>query len=110
MTDRIQPRIFITDDEGRPVGSADIDTADPDAATASLRLESGQLPFGSRERLVDAVLDDTAVCSCTRVQIAVPLGDTGMIDRVRDRCAVHGTRAAGTTCLLDVTPPQSPRS
>lgn len=105
MTDRIQPRIAITDDHGRSVGSAELDFVGTDTARASLHVESGQLPAGSRRRLVDALLDDASLCSCVQLQVAVPIGDTEMLERLRDRCAVHGTRAVGSTCLMDVTPP-----
>lgn len=108
MTDRIhRPRISIADDAGRPIGSAEIDVVDAGIVRASLHVESGQLPAGSRHRLVDALLDDAAVCSCAQLQVALPVGETEMLDRIRERCAVHGTRAAGATCLIDATPPEA---
>ena len=53
---------------------------------ASLSVESGHLPAGTRTRLVDAVLDAPEVSSCTHVQVALPLGETEILDRVRERC------------------------
>ena len=105
MTDRSRPRIAITDEEGRPMAVAEVDAGDPSRARASLHVEPGHLPIGTRDRLVDAVLDDAEVRSCAQVQVAVPLGETEILDRLRDRCEVHGSHPAGVTCLMDVTPP-----
>jgi hypothetical protein len=38
--------------------------------------------------------------------VALPLGDTEMLNRVRERCTGAQARAAGVTCLIDVTFPQ----
>jgi len=39
--------------------------------------------------------------SCKHVQVALPLGDTEILDRVRERCHPDQVRAAGTTCLVE---------
>jgi hypothetical protein len=101
MTDRDQPRVSVDDEDGRCVAAADIEVVDGSAVRASLRVESGHLPVGTRARLVDAVLDSPEVSSCQHVQVALPLGDTEMLDRVRERCDLGEVRAAGATCLVD---------
>jgi hypothetical protein len=104
-----RPRIAIIDWDGRAVAAAQIDAADASTVRASLRVEAGHLPTGVREQLVDAVLADPEVHVCEHVQVAVPLGDTEILDRIRERCEIHDTHAAGVTCLLDVTPPDPGR-
>lgn len=105
MDDHARPRIAITDEDGRPVGMADIDVVDDAVVRASLHVESGHLQPGTRGRLVDAVLDSPEVSSRHHLQATVPLGDTEMLDRVRDRCEDSETRAAGASCLIDAELP-----
>jgi hypothetical protein len=101
LTERDRPRIFVEDEDGRRVAAADIEVVDGTAARASLHVESGQLPVGTRARLVDAVLDTPEVRSCEHVQVALPLGDTEILDRVRERCDPGDVRAAGASCLVE---------
>lgn len=101
MTDRDQPRVSIDDEDGRCVAAADIEVVEGSAVRASLHVESGHLPVGTRARLVDAVLDAPEVSSRQHVQVALPLGDTEMLDRVRERCDLDEVRAAGATCLVE---------
>ena len=70
MANRARPRIAINDEDGRPVGAADIEVVNPSEARASLHVESGHLPVGSRQRLVDAVLDAPEISSRQHVQVA----------------------------------------
>ena len=86
MTDRARSRISVDDEDGRHVAAADIEVMAPSEVRASLHVESGHLPVGTRTRLVDAVLDTPEVSSCEHVQVALPLGDTEILDRVRERC------------------------
>jgi hypothetical protein len=106
MTDHARPRIAIDDENGRPIAAADIEVVDPDMARASLHVEPGHLPRGTRQRLVDAVLDDPEVTSRQQIQMALPLGDTEILDRVRERCATADPRAAGASCLIDADLPR----
>lgn len=93
--------VVVDGDDGQPLGVARIDLVDADTARASLHVVPGHLPAGTRARLVDAVFDDPGVRSRRRVQLTLPLGDTEMLDRVRQRGVVGGFRAAGSTCLLE---------
>ena len=94
--------IEINDADGRRVAFADIELLDSSMARASLHVESGHVPMGARPRLVDAVLDDGNVASCTHLLVAIPLGDTEILDRVRERCEVTDTHPAGVTCLMGI--------
>ncbi len=107
MPDRARPQVQINDADGRSIASAEIDEVDPAVARTSLHVEAGHLPAGSRTRLVDAVLDDPDVSSHSQVKMAFPLGDTEILDRVRERCHTIEARAAGSTCLVDADLPDS---
>jgi hypothetical protein len=98
------PRLVveINDADGRRLAGADIEVVGPSTARASLHVESGHVPMGIRPRLVDAVLDERNVVSCTHLLVVVPLGDTEILDRVRQRCRVIDTHPAGVTCLMGV--------
>jgi hypothetical protein len=106
MADRARPQISIDDQEGRQVGVADIDVVDDSTVRASLHVEAGHLEPGTRTRLVDAVLDAPEVSSRRHVQVAVPIGDAEMLDRVRERSDHEQTRAAGSSCLIDAELPE----
>ena len=101
MTEPDLPRVVIEDEQGRCVAEADIEVVGESEVRASLHVESGHLPKGARARLVDAVLDTPAVSSGGHLQVALPLGDTEILDRVRERCDPEEVRAAGATCLVD---------
>ena len=106
MTDRYQPDVALKDEAGKLVAAADIEIVDPSAARASLHLEAGHLPAGTRQRLVDAVLDDPEVSSREHVQVALPLGDAEILDRIRERRDASDTRAAGASCLVEADLPR----
>jgi hypothetical protein len=105
MTDRARSQISVNDEDGRHVAAADIEVVDPSEVRASLHVESGHLPVGTRTRLVDAVLDSPEVSSCEHVRVALPLGETEILDRVRERCDTGEVCAAGTTCLVEADLP-----
>ena len=83
------------------MAAADVEVVDRSRVRASLHVESGHLPVGTRTRLVDAVLDSPEVSSSEHVQVALPVGDTEILDRVRERCDPDEVRAAGATCLVE---------
>ena len=100
-TDRRQQRITI-DHGGRAVAAADLESsADTDAISASIHVESGHLPTGTRTRLVDAVVDRASALHAERLQASLPAGDGEMLDRLRERCPNVDARAAGASCLAD---------
>lgn len=99
------PRIVIDGTDGRTLAVATIDIIDLDVVRASLHVNPGQHPAGTRARLVDAVLDDSDVRCRHRLQATIPLGDTEMLDRLRERGVLATFRAAGSTCLVEADLP-----
>jgi len=88
--------------DGRTVASAEVRPADePGVVHSDLHVEAGQLPGGTRTRLVDAVLEHPQVDEADRLLATMPLGDTEMLDRVRERCDDVEARAAGATKIVE---------
>ena len=99
------PRIVIDGDDGSTLAVATIDVIDLDVVRAALHVTPGHLPAGTRTRLVDAVLADPDVRSRRQVQVTLPLGDTEILDRLRERGVLTTFRAAGSTCLVEADLP-----
>ena len=74
---------------------------------SAMHVESGHLPAGSRTRLVDAVLDDPQVAAVPHLAASVPMGDTELLDRMRERAGSVDVRAAGATVLVEVDMPRT---
>ena len=88
--------------DGRTLATAEVHpTDDAGVVHSDLHVESGQLPAGTRSRLVDAVLEHPQVDEADRLLATMPLGDTEMLDRVRERCDDVEARAAGSTKLVE---------
>ncbi len=84
------------------LAAADVGPTDePGLVHSTMHVESGQLPVGTRRRLVDAVLDHPRVGGAERLLVTMPIGDTEMLDRVRERCEVVVTRAVGSTKIVE---------
>ena len=84
--------------------------ASPDEtiAQASLRAAPGHIPPGLRASLVDAVMDLPDVQESTRLEAALPIGDSETLDRLRERSENASTRPAGASALLDADIPDPP--
>lgn len=88
--------------DGRLVAAAEVSTTDdPDVVRSAMHVESGHLPVGSRTRLVDAVLDDPQVSAAPHLAASVPIGDTELLHRIRERARSVEVRAAGATVLVE---------
>ena len=97
-------------DGGETVAAADV-TTPPEAegtAQASLRAAPGHIPPGRRATLVDAVMDLPAVQESSRLEAALPLGDSETLGRLRERSENSTTRPAGVSALLDADIPPGP--
>jgi hypothetical protein len=93
---------ILIEQDGRPLASAEVrPTDEPGLVHSELHVESGHLPGGTRTRLVDAVLEHPRVDAADRLVATMPLGDTEMLDRVRERCDHVEARAAGATKLVE---------
>jgi hypothetical protein len=89
-------------DDGHLLATADVSPTDEAGVVHSeLHVESGQLPRGTRTRLVDAVLEHPEVGKADRLVATMPLGDTEMLDRVRERTEGVEARAAGATKIVE---------
>jgi hypothetical protein len=89
--------------DGHTVASAEVHPTDqPGVVHSDLHVESGPLPGGTRTRLVDAVLDLPAVDEAQHLVATMPLGDTEMLARVRERCDEVEARPAGATKIVEV--------
>jgi|SRR5215218_5557741 len=90
------------EDHGRRLATAEMHPADGSGVLHSdLHVESGQLPAGTRARLVDAVLDSSDADGADHLRATMPLGDTEMLERVRERCDDVEARAVGATKIVD---------
>ena len=87
---------------------------DMDAAWAGLQaeLDDGDLPppfwafaWLGGQAVARHVLDDPDVRSRRQVQVTLPLGDTEILDRLRERGVLTTFRAAGSTCLVEADLP-----
>jgi hypothetical protein len=91
------------DHDGEAVCSADVSLdEDTRAARVSLHAESGHLPTGVRERLVDEVLELPEVKNSDHVSMAVPRGDAESLTRLQQRCEHLTVRPAGSTVIVEV--------
>jgi hypothetical protein len=94
--------------DGHLVATAEVSpTEDPDVVHSAMHVESGHLPAGSRTRLVDAVLDDPQVAAVPHLAASVPMGDTELLDRMRERAGSVDVRAAGATVLVEMDKPRA---
>ena len=102
MTRSDDDQTILIEEAGRTLASAEVHaTTVPGVVHSDLHVESGHLPGGTRRRLVDAVLEHPQVDEADRLLATMPLGDTEMLERVRERCDHVEDRAAGATKLVD---------
>jgi hypothetical protein len=74
-------------------------------AQASLHSSPGHVTPGRRASLVDAVMDLPEVKESSRLEAALPLGDSETLGRLRERSENATTRPAGSSALLDADIP-----
>ncbi len=98
-------------DGDRIVAAAEVTTAKGPEGTArtSLRAKSPDVPVGHRANLVDAVMDTPEVQASSRLEATIPLGDSELLERLRQRTTDAVTRPAGSTTLLDANIPEGER-
>ena len=102
-----QPHSVTVTDAGRVVAEAVVRTDEQHGVVnATLHVEPGHLPPGTRARLVDAMLEQTEAQPGTPLEVAFPAGDAEILDRMRQHCGEVETRAAGSTVLLHGSVPK----
>ena len=72
---------------------------DSSKAWVSLHVESGHVSMGAAGRGHRGVLETAPSRRARTLLVAVPLGETEILDRVRERCQVTDTHPASVTCL-----------
>jgi hypothetical protein len=108
MTRSDDDQTILIEDEGRTLASAEVHgTDEPGVVHSDLHVESGPLPTGTRTRLVDAVLEHPQVGEAMRLVATMPLGDTEMLARVRQRSPDVKARAAGATKIVEARLPEA---
>jgi hypothetical protein len=96
-----RPTILI-ETNGHTLATAEVHRTDVAGVIhTDLHVESGHLPAGTRARLVDAVLAHPDVDHADRLLATMPLGDSEMLERVRERCDEVEAHAAGATKLVE---------
>jgi hypothetical protein len=100
-------RVEVRDNE-QTVAAADVAAPGEPGGTAraSLHAEPGHVPPGKRTDLVDAVMDLPEVQASSRLEAAVPLGDSELLERLRQRTTQTSTRPAGSTALVEAAIPR----
>src|SRR3954451_6756115 len=100
--DKPTPPTVQIEADGRTVATAEIHpTGQPGVVHSDLHVESGHVPGGTRSRLVDAMLDLPEVDEAQRLVATMPLSDTEMLQRVRERCEQVEARPAGATKIVE---------
>jgi hypothetical protein len=89
------------------VAAADVTTPAETEGTAQASLHSspGHVTPGRRASLVDAVMDLPEVKESSRLEAALPLGDSETLGRLRERSENATTRPAGSSALVDADIP-----
>lgn len=103
MTDPEGSRHVEVNDGDQTVADAEV-SAPPEpggTARATLRAASGHIAPGSRASLVDAVMDLPEVQESSRLEAAIPLGDSESLTRLRQRADEVTARPAGSSALVD---------
>jgi hypothetical protein len=107
MTDADTPRHIEIRDGDHTIATARVMTCEEATRIARVWLQavSGHVTPGRRASLVDAVMDLPEVQASTRLEATVPLGDTELLERLRQRTHDAVTRPAGCTALVDADIP-----
>lgn len=110
MNDPDMPRHIEIRDGDQTTAVAEVVTCQEAARTARVWLHAvpGHVTPGRRASLVDAVMDLPEVRASARLEATVPLGDTELLERLRQRTHSAVTRPAGCTALLDAEIPPRP--
>ena len=102
MTRSDVPSTVRVEDDGKLLAEADVrPAAEPGVVRSALHVEAGHLPPGTRTRLVDAVLEHPAVEDAEKLVATMPISDSEMLGRLRERTDEVDTRAAGATKIVE---------
>ena len=85
----------------------------PAGTTLNIHIEcaAGHQPPRARRLLVHDLLNRAERARIDRVLMVIPLGDTEILDTLRERCRTMTTRSAGSTCIVEAEiGPEMPRA
>jgi len=107
MTDSGTSRHIEIMDGDQTIAVAEVMTCWGVAGTARVLVHTapGHVRPGKRASLVDAVMDLPEVQASVRLEATVPLGDTELLERLRQRTHDAVVRPAGCTALVDAAIP-----
>jgi hypothetical protein len=77
---------------GKRVAMATLVLDDADGIDLSCLIDAGHLPVGVREELIDAIFAVPEVQARRRIRATIPLGDTSLLNAIRDHCRDIDTR------------------
>jgi hypothetical protein len=89
---------------GRVVARATTElTAAPDGELLTIHVDcvSGGQPPWARRLLVHDLLNRAERAAITRILMVAPIGDTEILEVVREHCRDVTTRGAGSTCIVE---------
>lgn len=97
MADDRQIRV---EEDGQVLAQAVVSAADETGeAHAQVHVASGHLPIGTRRKMADAV-HEAVVDDSERLSASVPLGDTELVEGLREHLTEVELRAAGATSIV----------
>jgi hypothetical protein len=101
-------QVEIKDDNEQTAAVASVSAeAGPEGTVrASMYAKGEHVRPGDRATLVDAVMDLPEVEAASRLEAAVPFGDSESLDRLRERTEDAELRPAGASTLLDANVPR----
>lgn len=108
MTSSTPSRQVRVEDGGRVVAAADLQPCEPPGTVqASVHVEPGHLPAGTRTKLVEEVFDTDEVKEARRFKGVVPRGDSEVLGSMRERLPDAVTRPAGATVIVEGRTPDA---
>jgi hypothetical protein len=90
------------EEDGRVLADATVSPPDGNNRTrAQVHVAAGHLPPGTRRKLVDALQAAVAESDATSLVASVPLGDTELVEGLREHLTDVTLRAAGATSIIE---------
>lgn len=90
------------EDDGRTLAQATVSLdAESGTACAQVNIASGQLPAGTRQKVVDAVHEAVSEDRIDHLTASVPLGDAELVNGIRSYLDDAELRAAGATSIIE---------
>ena len=99
MTDEKQ---FSIEKDGQVLGQATVSAPDENSEVrVQMHVEAGHLPVGTRQRMVDVVREAVTEDKARRLTATMPLGDSELVEGIREHLSDVTLRAAGATSIIE---------